>query len=69
MKMETLLKVTILKMRREEKENIISRRVECYNLSSILIHLRFPKFTWLMVQFIQVSKKMVLGKVREKQFM
>ena len=66
--METLLKVIILKMKKEAKENIILSKVEYYNHNLILIHLRYPQSIWLMVRFIQANKEMVLDRVLEKQF-
>jgi hypothetical protein len=62
-KMVIIFKEIILKIKKEEKENIILAKEEFYNHNLIPIHHKYPKSIYQMVQFISVNKRMVLVKV------
>lgn len=69
MKMEIVLKETILKMRREERVSTISMRVESCNHNLIQTLRRYQKYIWQTGPCMWENRKMDLGKVQAKPLM
>ena len=67
MKTVTILKVTISKMQKEGKENIISARVVFLSQSLTPCHLKFQRYISPMDPFTWANKRMGQGKAPEKQ--